>query len=353
MKKLVALLFSLLFCSPIFAAQFKEIVFLGDSLSDSGNLYNIIKIVPKSPPYYHGRFTNGPTWAELVGKHFNDSSSTTFVNYCYGGATSILHNIFYDSFIAPITLTGEVYSYLLGTLFTDKSNTLYAIWIGANDYLYDRHPDLDALTNDVVANIEWAMNTLRSQGATQFLIMNLPDLSRTPLAKDENLVDRLHTISLIHNKKLSEMVKKIQSEHSDIHITFVDVFNIFNDLLDNTEKFNQQHHTEFNNLTQACWTGGVFLKNNPVLNINSVNADLQKAFANTKLAKEKNFNTLAMSKFIVNSPSLAEAYSTTKLAEAGGQACENTNQYVFFDHLHPTAAVHVVFADIVVKNLEA
>ena len=49
----------------------KFIVF-GDSLSDMGNAYNSIARLPQSPPYWNGRFSDGPVWAELVSQQIGD-----------------------------------------------------------------------------------------------------------------------------------------------------------------------------------------------------------------------------------------------------------------------------------------
>jgi len=51
--------------SPVHARPITEIVVFGDSLSDTGNLFaHLISEglpgFPPSPPYYYGRFSNGP-----------------------------------------------------------------------------------------------------------------------------------------------------------------------------------------------------------------------------------------------------------------------------------------------------
>ena len=47
------------------AASFSGMVVFGDSLSDSGNLFTFTgEAVPASPPYFEGRFSNGPVWVE-------------------------------------------------------------------------------------------------------------------------------------------------------------------------------------------------------------------------------------------------------------------------------------------------
>jgi phospholipase/lecithinase/hemolysin len=260
MKKIFIILLSLLFCSTSFAAPFKQIIFFGDSLSDNGNLYQAIKIVPKSPPYYNGRFSNGPTWAENVGKYFYDKYYIDNVNYAYGGATAMLHNPLTDSFIAPITLEGELYSYYLHSLFTDKSKVLYVIWIGANDYLYEREPDVNALTAAVVNKISWVITSLMNQGAQDFLIMNLPDLAKTPYAKSNQLESRLHIISTLHNQKLADAVGQLQNKYPTIKFVTVDVYSSLNDLVANPDKFNQQYNQSITDVSEACWSGGFLLK---------------------------------------------------------------------------------------------
>ena len=45
-------------------ASIPTLVVLGDSLSDNGNLYKLIGIPPA--PYWQGRSSNGPTYAEQL-----------------------------------------------------------------------------------------------------------------------------------------------------------------------------------------------------------------------------------------------------------------------------------------------
>ncbi|MCP4100961.1 MAG: hypothetical protein GY750_05995 [Lentisphaerae bacterium] len=130
-----ALLFPLLASAT---TTFKKICIFGDSLSDNGNIYKYdFHILPKSPPYYQGRFTNGITWAEYVGNYYYDHFGMKVRNQSVGGATCWLHNIMNKKL--PFTLRQERDGYYVKTAYTTflkkKQDTLFIFWMGANDYL--------------------------------------------------------------------------------------------------------------------------------------------------------------------------------------------------------------------------
>lgn len=340
MKKLILLFLSLLFSTSLFAQNFKEIVVLGDSLSDNGNLYAALKIIPKSPPYFKGRFSNGTTWAENVGKYFYNKSFIDYKIYAWGGATAILHSIITDPFISPINLDGELNLYLMNSLFKDKSKVLYFIWIGANDYLYERHPNLEMLTTRVTNKIASTMQVLMFYGARHFVVMNLPDLSKTPFAREHLIDNRLQKLTNLHNQKLDAAMSKLRNKHSKVTITTIDVYSIFNDVLSDAQKYNQKYNTNITNIKDACWQGGMTLHDEAKLN-----SELQQTLAE----KNQNFDSQMMAQYILNSPSLALAYSMTK---SNALPCSNAEQYIFWDALHPSSTIHEILGKIVVEVIE-
>ena len=74
--------------SVVFASPLKNVVMFGDSLSDNGNLYEYMqRQLPQSPPYYEGRFADGPVWVErLVELYFPDDAPVHLLDYAFGGA---------------------------------------------------------------------------------------------------------------------------------------------------------------------------------------------------------------------------------------------------------------------------
>ena len=79
-------------CATTASAQsYTRLVVFGDSLSDNGNLYAVTGgTQPLSPPYYQGRFSNGPVFTELLGfnagRYTAGAPVTGSVNYAFGGA---------------------------------------------------------------------------------------------------------------------------------------------------------------------------------------------------------------------------------------------------------------------------
>lgn len=343
MKKILSLFLALFFCSSAFAEPFKQIIFFGDSLSDNGNLHRILKVVPKSAPYYLGRFSNGPTWAEDLYQYYYDKYYIDGENYCYGGATSIVHKNKAGNQMSPFTLQIELDSYLLHSMSVDKSKVLYAIWIGANDYLYETTPEVDALTQSVVDKISWAITTLINQGATKFLIMNLPDMGETPYARSSHLEDRLHSLTVMHNTKLHDKINELKKAYPSVKFVSVDVYSSFNDLIANPEKYNQLYKKSIKEVSEACL---IQTSNNQMTKID-LNNQLKKAFEKEDQSSLANLDLEAASHFILETPPLEQAY---RLGQSFA-ICSNANEHVFWDAVHPTMDVHQILSDIVVKQL--
>jgi phospholipase/lecithinase/hemolysin len=350
MKKILTFLFSFLLFSAVnvYAEHINQFVFFGDSLTDNGNLYHLsLNLLPKSPPYFKGRFSNGPTWAENVGIFYKNKSAASYKIYAYGGATAAAH-LPRTNFFAPTTLELEINKYLLEKLVSDKSKTLFTIWVGGNDYLFYYDEDANSLTQRVVEKISWAITTLNLYGAKNFLILNLPDLARTPFAKIKNAIDKMHTLSVMHNIKLDQAIKQIKSEHSDINISFLNIYDIFNDFIDNMEKYNKKYHKNVKDTTQACWNGGFYRKDS-LLGKTLVD-EIQQTLA-VRQNQNTDIDQQAIYKLITETPSLNYTYAEGRTWLYGNVPCANADEYLFWDSIHPTAVTHEVLSQIVIETL--
>ena len=64
-------------------APISQVISFGDSLSDTGNLFELTSgAIPPEPLYFDGRTTNGPVWVELL----SIDLGVTLNNYAYSGA---------------------------------------------------------------------------------------------------------------------------------------------------------------------------------------------------------------------------------------------------------------------------
>ena len=78
-----------------FAGTFSTIILFGDSLSDTGNVFHATSAVPGtaaipiSPPYFRGRFANGPMWIEELANALGLQIAPSLdggTNFAFGGA---------------------------------------------------------------------------------------------------------------------------------------------------------------------------------------------------------------------------------------------------------------------------
>src|SRR5262245_6227372 len=187
-----------------FAQDITKLVFFGDSLSDPGNDFLAFGTIAQQPfmplpdpPYAIGgdHFSTGATWAEqLAGKlHLPTSGSPAlrtpgvFTNYAVGRARARAGAPVFPQY----DLSTQVGLFLSDFGGQAPSDSLYVVWIGAND-LEDA---LNALASDPSAATSGAIiqaaitavagniYTLWSFGSRTFLIPNVPNLALTPAVR--------------------------------------------------------------------------------------------------------------------------------------------------------------------------
>lgn len=352
MRKVI-LFFSLLFCATsLFANTINSVVFFGDSLTDNGNLHRYLPIMPKSPPYYEGRFSNGPLWSDYLMVNLNKKFNLPSANYAVGGATAKFQNPFKGAL--PLKISEEILDYHMRTLLTrDRSHILFIIWIGANDYMADTTDSPESMTNQVVGETNVSISTLIGYGAKNFLVLDLPDLSLTPRGShsDQNTIIRYKNISLLHHMKMKTMVASIQRAHPDFFVGYVDVYSLMTDIITSPQKYNQQYHTRVQNVTDSCWTGGYTLARNQLGAQQTLLGEVTDEMAHNKLSQTT--NPQAVSDYIAQSPSLQIAYEVGRLQGLGLSPCQDPDSYLFWDSIHPTRATHQILGGIVEDYLQS
>lgn len=228
-KTLLSVILALFLYLPTaaLASTFDHLVVFGDSLSDNGNLFAADPSLVPSAFYYEGRFSNGPVWAEYLVQE--DSLNCSLVDNAYGGATT-------DG-ASPPGLIAQVGSYTASASLAD--NTLFAIWIGANDFL-NGGVDYTASAD----NIGVALDDLAAFGAEHILIVNLPDLGSTPRFLGTVGESSATALAQGFNTALASVVDAFQTDYPDIMVYEFDCFAYLQRVADDPARYG------FTNATQ-------------------------------------------------------------------------------------------------------
>ena len=222
--------------------QINEMVVFGDSLSDTGNLFALTGC-PTSPPYFNGHFSNGAVWVEYLAGYLGLSDADV-TNYAFGGAMTghgnnvvpnapgLLDEVeLYRQQVLGAGIIGQIGLLQLKPGRRRDPETLFVIWIGANDF--ESATDLESLVSSATANIEQTIQSLYDLGARRFLVANLPDLGATPkvqLSNDPKDVQNARIATIGFNANLAWSLAKLEDELG-IDAVLYDVFSLYEGLL--------------------------------------------------------------------------------------------------------------------------
>jgi len=284
---------ALLFSGIVAATPLHNVVVFGDSLSDNGNFYEFMKHqLPQSPPYFAGRFSNGPVWVEsLVESYFPNDPSAHLLDYAFGGAGVSEE----EGDDVLFTLRREVDSYLISHHDKASDDSLFIVWIGCNNYL-GMPSDVEKTLQDVNEGITHSLQRLVDKGAKHILVLNLPDLGRTPAAIEFDSVEPMSYFSNQHNAALYKTVENFKQTSPDVEWLYFDMNKMFNHVVENPAEYG------FTNISGTC--------------SNDAPDELSKR---------------SVLKMVANVSSVKNH-----------GACEG---YLFFDLVHPSAQAHKIMAE--------
>jgi phospholipase/lecithinase/hemolysin len=265
------------------AGPFSNLVVFGDSLSDVGNIAQAPFINTPGPYYWNGRFSNGPVYAETLATGLG---LPTLVRSTASGGNDFAYGgakttgTSFPDNLFVQDIDDQVGKYLGSR--TANAGTLYTIFAGANDLL-DGQTNMSIPINSLQSSID----RLVTAGARNFLVFNLPPLGNTPrFNTSQSNLTQYNTRTQQFNTALATMLDSVHANNPAVTVYRFDVTALFS-----------------------------------------------QAFANPQLFDLTNVTRSA-------APGLAPgdtSYDTSKIVP-------NPNQYLFWDDLHPTAAVHLILA---------
>ena len=221
--------------------QFSSFWVLGDSLSDSGNLFAATSAdpdadpTPTSPPYFEGRFSNGPVWAERVADAFA-AQGVPGGNVAFGGAEATP-----DTFggsddtdaIPDLAAQVGLVQQAVGGGAPLGERPLASVWFGANDIfgVFDGS-DSGEVVEDALGDIADGFDALAALGFDDLLVFNLPDLGQTPLLFDTISQEPATALTMQFNQGLAQLASDAAQT-----VTLVDTAGLFDALIADPSAF--------------------------------------------------------------------------------------------------------------------
>jgi phospholipase/lecithinase/hemolysin len=301
---------------------FSGIVAFGDSLSDAGNLSittaATFSTEPVSPPYFQENyglisgnvFSNGPTWVQnlsiALGLGTLKPSLIAGTDFAFGGAeTGTTPQNAGDPQIQTVSLPAQ-FTQFQAAMPNPSATALYTLSIGSNDVLdILANPGLTTQqqttdVNDAVANEISFVKQLASDGAMNLLVLDVPDLGKTPDVT-QGLVNGSNMPSAALTAEASQLASEYNTALTSqlatipvINVHVVDAFQMLDNAVADPAAFG------LTNVTSPVWSG--------------------------------NFTSA----------------SSGTLAATGAAA---QDQFLFWDHLHPTETGHQAIADAAEQQL--
>ncbi|KAB8330575.1 SGNH/GDSL hydrolase family protein [Scytonema tolypothrichoides VB-61278] len=282
------------------AAGFSQFNLFGDSLSDTGNVFTVsgqnspTGPIPPDPPYFQGRFSNNKIWVDYLGQDIG-LTPTLFANLSTQTPTQGINFAFGGS------LSGQDNAFVPGAPGVLKQVDTFL----ANNQKADSNAlyavwgggndylfGQNPNVNQTVSNLSNAVGALAQAGAKNILVFNLSDIGKTPLAVRTGNSSNLTTLTNAHNAALASALFQLSNNNPSVNIIPVDIYSGFNRIIANPGEFG------FKDVNTSCVVYDII--SNQVL-----------------------------------------------------KSCNNPNDYLFFDEVHPTTNVHKIVAETVLAGIKA
>ena len=256
---MAALLLLLLATTSVSATQFNSLYAFGDSLSDIGSnpsailsIYSILggNCDPSHPcpPYFDGRFSNGPVASEYLADSIlpGGGQPANYFSFSVAGSTTGIGNTGDGGTASSVGSSGlpgmaQQLALYRSTAGAADPNALYVVWGGANDFLTSDSPVSAA------QNIASYVGGLASIDAAHILVPNLPDLSLTPyIQMNPALIPIAQFFSLAFNAELAAQLDAVSALFPVTEIIEYDIFSLFNEVVADPSAYG------FTNVTEGC-----------------------------------------------------------------------------------------------------
>lgn len=292
-------------CLPVNAANvgFEQVVIFGNSVSDTGNVFNLTGgAFPPSPLYYEGRFSDSLVWTDylsqdldldLINFYSNDAKNKdSSINFAIGGATSGTTSLGGPGLPGVATQVDDFIDFLDGTEVAEDA--LVILWSGENDYVEALNQGTILNPQVSIARISNSLTELANSGAKHILVPNLPYFGHMPIGQVLGNPEQGNMLTAAHNSLLTSELDSLSTLFPETNFVLFDANSVIKEIVDNPTDFGfNENHLE------TCLSPDNF----PNIDPNVVR-------------------------------------------------CDNPNEFIYFDNQHFTSSVHRLISDAALETIE-
>lgn len=244
----------LLFAIAVQAAHFDKLTIFGDSLSDSGNGYQIYQVAPDffppnppmpvAPNYQTGEFTSGPAtspastksglWIEQLAPQLGLPVPQPGVLGAFSGQPNAGSNFAIAGTQTGFSLAdmgGQVNYYVSSRPNGIPARDLYVLWGGANDIVLNAADPNAAST--AVSNIQQQIEMLAGAGGKYFLWVNMLPIDQAPGVRAQGAASQavVQQQVEIFNTAWSSALEKLKEKYPGVEFAGLDVHALYSQIL--------------------------------------------------------------------------------------------------------------------------
>jgi phospholipase/lecithinase/hemolysin len=229
---------------------FDAIYVFGDSYCDVGNIFIASGgTTPPSPPYFNGRFSNGPIWVDHIASARNLPMAPSLAggtDYCVGGA-HVTGPVPTPQGPPIPSIPQQVALYLTQHSGKADPKALYIIIGGGNDIIdANGIGSPQQLGFQIALGISASELLLRRAGAKNFLIPDLLDVGIIPAAQAHAAFATQATLAV--NKSLDDLLF-VEQLLQGMRIRRPSVYSLFQSIVADATHFG------FTNIATPCFDG--------------------------------------------------------------------------------------------------
>jgi len=272
---------------------YSELYVIGNSLSDVGNAYIASEGQVPSFPYNEGRFTNGPNYTDYLAENYrllNTPNLGEGNNFAWGGARTSNGD--------PVSGLDQLGQYLaFNAAYPPDEDALFVVFLGGNnlrDIITEAGtvaaqggnpmPIIQAGIAQAIGDMSIILNNLIGAGAVNIVVPNVPNMGQVPGITMQGS-DALNYLAMVSSQGYNEALEQLLAVLDNYaNIMRVNVYDLFGEVVADPTSFGLANATD---------------------------------------------------------PCIFEIYPGEWVV------CENPDEYLFWDFIHPTTVGHMLLSDTV------